>query len=71
MHLQRALVAVTPRIEITVEMLPGQPPVDHLDTGHLDNAMAESGLKTRGFRIQKNLSRRHQPIFPFCTLSTP
>jgi hypothetical protein len=40
-------------------MFAGQPPVDHFNAGHLDDAMTEPGLKTRGFRIQNDLSRRH------------
>ena len=58
-HLQRALITVAPRIEVTVKMFAGQATVDHLDAGHLDDAMTEPRLKTRGFRIQNNLPHRH------------
>ena len=55
-HLQRAFLALAFRIDVAVEMVAGQPPVDEFDAGDFDDAVAERRVEAGGFSVENDLS---------------
>jgi hypothetical protein len=54
-YLQRRFVARALRIDVSVEMVAREPPVDEFDAGDFDDAMAGCRVKAGRFGIQDDL----------------
>ena len=57
-HLERALVDLALRIEVTVEVAPGQATIHEFHASDLDHPMALGMLEPGGFSIQHDLSHQ-------------
>ena len=57
-HRQSTGVDIPFRVQVAVEMPVGQTPIEHLDTGDLDDAVSELVLQAGGFSIEKDLAHQ-------------
>ena len=60
---QRALVDIAFRVDVVMQVAPGQPAIDHLHAGQFDDAVTESCFEAGGFSVEKYLSHG----LSFCT----
>ncbi len=61
-HAHGVLAAAPLRVEIVVQVAPGQAPVEHLDAADLDDAVAVLGAEPGGFGVEKDLPHRAGPV---------
>ena len=60
---QRALVDIAFRVDVVMQVAPGQSAIDHLHAGQFDDAVTEACFKAGGFSVEKYLSHGSS----FCT----
>ena len=64
-HFYRALVNVALRIDVTVEMVSRQTPVDQFHATNFDYAVPLADFQASGLRVQYNQSHSVLPLFRF------
>ena len=62
MHLDGGVVDFALRVDVAMEVLAGDPPVDDFHGADFQHAMAAGRLKARGLRVQNHLPHGWPPL---------